>query len=135
MSKNAFVIQSGGNINETPAEQMDLVIIKLGIVSKNILYILNHVLYVILQQLMSITWANDYIIALGLWGTFLLVDKGFYWDKINVASVKWLLFLKNHNGYLWWAGIKHLAFIIVLQSRHFTEEETELTEIKWSLHY
>lgn len=83
MTKNAFVIQSGGNINETPAEQMDLVIVKLGIVSKNILYISNHVLYAILQQLMSITWVNYYIIAPGLWSTFLLVDKGFYWNKIK----------------------------------------------------
>lgn len=66
MSKYAFVMQSGGNINETPAEQMDLVIVKLGIVSKNILYIPNHVLYAILQQLMSIIWINYYLIAPGL---------------------------------------------------------------------
>lgn len=78
MFKNAFIIQSGGNINEIQAEQMDLVIVKLGIVSKNILYIPNHVLNAILQQLMSMTWVNHYIIAPGLWGTFLLLDKGFY---------------------------------------------------------
>lgn len=74
MSKYAFVMQS----NETPAEQMNLVIVKLEIVPKNILYIPNHVLYAILQQLMSIIWVNYCIIAPGLWGTFLLVDKGFY---------------------------------------------------------
>lgn len=77
MSKNAFVIQSGGNINEAQAEQMDLVIVKLGIVYKNILYIPSHVLNAILLQLMPITWVNHYIIASGLWGTFLLLDKGF----------------------------------------------------------
>lgn len=37
MSKYEFLIHSGGNINETPGEQMDLAIVKLGIVSQNIL--------------------------------------------------------------------------------------------------
>lgn len=35
------------NINKTPGEQMDLVIVKLEILSKNILYIPNNLLYAI----------------------------------------------------------------------------------------
>lgn len=77
MSKYAFVMQSGGNINETSAEQMDLVIVKLEIVPKNILYIPNHVLYAILQQLMSIIWVNYYIIAPGF-GV-----PSYWWTKVS----------------------------------------------------
>lgn len=46
-SKYGFVIQSGGDTNETPGEQMDLAIVKLGMVSKNILYSPNCLLYAI----------------------------------------------------------------------------------------
>lgn len=49
MSKYGFVIQSEGNINETPGEQMNLAIIKLGMVSKNIFYVPNHALHTIFQ--------------------------------------------------------------------------------------
>lgn len=37
MSKYEFPMQSRENINETPGEQMDLAILKLGIVSQTIL--------------------------------------------------------------------------------------------------
>lgn len=49
--KYGFAKQGGDNINETTGEQMDLAIVKIGIVSKNTLYVLNHLLYVIFQQL------------------------------------------------------------------------------------
>lgn len=49
-----FIIQSGGNVNETPGEQMDLAIVKLWTVSKNIMYVPNHPLHAIFQQLMFI---------------------------------------------------------------------------------
>lgn len=48
MSK--YVVQSWGNINDTPGEQMDLAIVKLGMVSKNILCVPNHHLHAIFQQ-------------------------------------------------------------------------------------
>jgi len=41
----------GGNVNKTTGEQMDLAIVKKGMVSKNILYVPNHLSYVIFQQL------------------------------------------------------------------------------------
>lgn len=48
-SKYGFAIQGGGNINETTGEQMDLTIVKTGMVSKNTLYVLNHLSYIIFQ--------------------------------------------------------------------------------------
>ena len=57
-SKYGFVIQSGGNINETPEEQMDLAIVKLAVVSKNILYVPNYLLQTVFQQLTLRKWLN-----------------------------------------------------------------------------
>ena len=57
-SKYGFVIQSGGNINETPEEQMDLAIVKLAVVSKNILYVPNYLLHTVFQQLTLRKWLN-----------------------------------------------------------------------------
>lgn len=64
-SKYGFIIQSGVNINETPGEQMDLAIVKLAVVSKNILYVPNHFLYAIFQQLTFRKSLNYSLIPLG----------------------------------------------------------------------